>query len=478
VRVDRSFRRSSCRHLFGWVVLAAVSVASPDAWGEPLAAPSGRTAADAVDHEGWRLLRTGRFLPPDFDQEVFDSLHTVWEEPARSAAAAADLSTRRRMAMERYGLTPDPDDPSRPLQYVVDVDGSWTMSCLACHQGSVAGRVIPGLPNTAYALETLTEEVRLVKVRTRKALGHMDYGSLLLPLGTTVGTTNAVIFGVALMRHRDADLAIVERPPRFDLAHHDMDAPPWWHYARKRSLYADGFAPKGHRMLMQFLLVRENGPERFREWEEDFRSIEDWLEGLSPPDWPWEIDSTLAERGRGVFESHCAECHGSHATGAAYPGRVVPIDEIGTDRARFDSLSSGDRRALVESWFGRDDASDGGTSAASIDTAGYVAPPLDGIWASAPYFHNGSVPTLWHVLHPDERPVVWTRSADEAGEYDRDRVGLAVETLPDRPADLSAAARRRYFDTRRHGKSAAGHDYPAAVPTGERKALLEFLKTL
>ena len=67
--------------------------------------------------------------------------------------------------MDRYGLSPHPDDPSRSLQYVVDGAGKWTMSCLACHQGSVAGRVIPGAPNTRYALETLTEEVRQVKLR-------------------------------------------------------------------------------------------------------------------------------------------------------------------------------------------------------------------------------------------------------------------------------------------------------------------------
>jgi hypothetical protein len=81
------------------------------------------------------------------------------------------------------------------------------MSCLACHQGTVAGRVIPGAPNTRYALETLTEEVRQVKLRQGKALGHMDLGGLLMPLGTTNGTTNAVMFGVALMQHRDPDLS-------------------------------------------------------------------------------------------------------------------------------------------------------------------------------------------------------------------------------------------------------------------------------
>ena len=39
-----------------------------------------------------------------------------------------------------------------------------------------------------------------------------------------------------------------------------------------------------------------------------------------------------------------------------------------------------------------------------LNSGGYVAPDLSGIWATAPYLHNGSVPTLWHLLHPAERP--------------------------------------------------------------------------
>ena len=245
--------------------------------------------ADAGERDrqarGQAHLSGKAYLPSDFDQEVFDELWTTWEKPLRERAERAGLPERRLMAMERYGLLPHPSDASRSLQYVVDATGNWTMSCLACHQGQVGGTMIPGLPNSNYALETLTEEVRAVKVRQRKPFGHMDLGSLLLPLGTTVGTTNAVIFGVALMRHRDADLAIVQRPPRFDLVHHDMDAPPWWHYAKRNSLYLDGFAAQGHRPLMQFLLVKENGPERFREWEEDFRDIEAWIAALTQPAW-------------------------------------------------------------------------------------------------------------------------------------------------------------------------------------------------
>jgi mono/diheme cytochrome c family protein len=434
-------------------------------------------AGDAA--RGREHLLSRAYLPADFDQEVFDELWTTWEEPLKAQAARATVAERRRMAMDRYGLTPHPDDPSRSLQYVVGAAGSWTMSCLACHQGQVRGSAIPGVPNSSYALETLTEEVRAVKVRQRKTFGHMDLGSLLLPLGTTVGTTNAVIFGVALMRHRDADLAIVQRPPRFDLMHHDMDAPAWWHYRKRKSLYVDGFAAKGHRVLMQFLLVKENGPEKFREWEDEFRDIEAWIASLEPPRWPGTIDAALAERGRGVFGRHCAECHGTYGPDGSYPERLVPLAEVATDPVRLRSLSRQDRAALNASWFGHFGAD---RQAADVDLAareaggGYVAPPLDGVWASAPYLHNGSVPTLWHLLHPDARPVVWRRT--DTG-YDDDRVGLEVEELADLPAEkLPPAERRRHFDTRKPGKSAAGHDFPAALDAGERAAVLEYLKTL
>ena len=435
------------------------------------------SGAAAAAEPGLRELLTRAYLPADFDQEVFDELWTTWEEPARSRAERAPLAERRRLTMDRYGLLPLPDDPSRSYQYVVDAAGGWTMSCLACHQGQVGGRVIPGLPNSTYALETLTDEVRQVKIRQAKPLGHMDLGGLLMPLGTTVGTTNAVMFGVALMRHRDADLAIVTRPPRFDLVHHDMDAPPWWHYRRRRSLYVDGFAPQGHRMLMQFLLVKENGPERFREWEEEFRSIERWIAGLEPPAWPGAVDGDVAARGAVVYADHCAACHGTAGDRGPLAERVVPLDDVGTDPVRLASLSAADRAALNASWFGHHGAD---AEAAGLGpreaAAGYVAPPLDGVWASAPYFHNGSVPTLWHVLHPESRPVVWRRTVTG---YDEARVGLEVEEFADVPADLRLPAeRRRVFDTRRPGKRATGHDYPAALSTAERAELLEFLKTL
>ena len=59
-------------------------------------------------------------------------------------------------------------------------------------------------------------------------------------------------------------------------------------------------------------------------------------------------------------------------------------------------------------------------------TPGYQAPPLDGVWATAPYFHNASVPTLYAVLNSRARPRIFTRSFRTA-EEDFDRAFATIE---------------------------------------------------
>lgn len=438
------------------------------------------TSALAADHppaglpaeqRGYWLLVNKAYVTPDFDQQTFDSTWKFWPEPLKSRAEKASPDERRKMAFSRYGLTPRPDDPDKPLQYVVDESGVWTMNCFACHGGKVAEQHWPGLPNSLYALQTLTEETRAAKVALGKPLGRMDFGSVFVPLGATNGTTNAVNFGVALMGFRDADLNFhADRiPPK--MTHHDMDAPPWWHFKRKRMLYIDGFAEKGHRALSQFAMVRSNGPEKFRAWEAEFRDIYAYITSIEPPKYPYPIDGDLAQRGRVAFEKHCAECHGTYGSNGSYPEKLVPIDEVQTDRVRLGALSPAHRDSYGKSWFAHY-----GEKKYLRDPGGYVAPPLDGIWASAPYFHNGSVPTLWHVLHPDRRPVVWKRTEDG---YDVARVGLEVETFDELPADAASGWQRRaHYDTRGFGKSAAGHDFPDALSAEEKQAVLEYLKSL
>ena len=440
-----------------------------------LSAENGSDPQDRApsSERGYELLTTKAYLPPDFDQQIFDELWRSWEEPLRSQAERASLEERRRMAFSRYGLTQLRDAAAgRPIQYVVDAQGNWSMNCLACHQGKVAGQVIPGAPNTLFALESLTDEVRATKLRLDRPLARMDMGSLLMPLGSSNGTTNAVMFGVLLLSFRDADLNVLNHRTLPKMVHHDHDAPAWWNFRKRQTIYSDGFADKNHRALMQFLLVKENGPTRFQQWEDDFRDIYAYLESLRPPKYPWPVDEQLAARGQLVFNENCARCHGTYGADESYPNMIVPIEEVATDRVRLDALTVEHREHYRETWF-----DNYGQSQTITDPGGYVAPPLDGIWASAPYFHNGSVPTLWHVLHPDQRPGIWLRSEDG---YDRQRVGLEIDefqALPDNARSL-IKERRRYFDTSRAGKSAAGHDFPNELSEAERKSVLEYLKTL
>ncbi len=441
----------------------------------PLVATEPATDRAAAER-GYKLLVEKAYLPPDFDQEVFDSAWKEWPEPLRSEAERATPDQRRQLAFARYGLTPRAGDPNKPLQYVVDASGNWTMNCFACHGGTVPDgkggvTIHPGAPNSRFALQTLTEETRLAKAALGRPFTRMDVGGAFIPLGATNGTTNAVMFGVVLMGLRDADLNFDARRGIPKMTHHDMDAPPWWHFKRKSMLYIDGFAAKGHRGLMQFMLVRTNGPEKFRGWEDEFRDVFAYLSSVEPPKYPYPIDEKLAAMGQAAFSRVCADCHGTYGKGGQYPEKLVPIEEAGTDRIRLDALTPAHRDAYGQSWF-----AEYGKLKYLRDPGGYVAPPLDGIWASAPYFHNGSVPTLWHVLHPSERPVVWKRS--EAG-YDPSRVGPEIEALSRLPADVtSGSERREYFDTRAFGKSAKGHDFPDELTAGEKRAVLEYLKTL
>src|SRR4051812_21555915 len=167
------------------------------------ACASGRAADSAPRpsqaERGYALLVDKPYLPADFDQETFDAVWKQWPEPLRSQAEKASPDERRKMAFERYGLTPRPDDPSKPLQYVVDAQGNWTMNCFACHGGTIPdgkgdspkASVWPGAPNSHFALQTLTEETRLIKPELQKPLSRMDLGSVFVPLGSTNGTTNA-----------------------------------------------------------------------------------------------------------------------------------------------------------------------------------------------------------------------------------------------------------------------------------------------
>ncbi len=204
--------------------------------------------------------------------------------------------------------------------------------------------------------------------------------------------------------------------------------------------------------------------------------IEAWLRDLPPPEYPFAIDETLAEKGAGVYAARCAGCHDF---GSPLIGQAIPLEDIGTDPHRLWSYTDTLRRAQIDytsgySWAFR----------TFRVTDGYATQPLDGIWARAPYLHNGAVPSIWDLLSPDaERPVAFEVGVDI---YDQQRMGFQAARLT--PAgdgfmteggDAYAGA-HQLLDTRLKGNAATGHTgprYGTDLGQPDKRGLIEYLKT-
>lgn len=196
--------------------------------------------------------------------------------------------------------------------------------------------------------------------------------------------------------------------------------------------------------------------ERRNEW------IESFISKLEPPPFPGPVDQELSNRGKALYAERCASCH---AEGAARTGTAIPLAELGTDPEHVLAWQQhdADRMNFVVGALGARRSDVQGAQ------EGYVSRPLVGAWLLGPYLHNGSVPTLWDLLSaPPRRPAVFYRGYDVV---DLDRVGF-VST------GAAAEANGFRFDTSLRGNGNSGHDYGSDIGDADRRALLEYLKTL
>ena len=443
--------------------------------------PSEPTPAD----RGRDALLGRCFSAPFVPRSAYENLWKEWGLKDRPADFAAQVR-------DRYGLhdAPYPND-GLPMGLrtaqgrrgpAVGVD------CMLCHGGSLFGKSYVGVPNTSLDLYGLFRD-----------LSEADGGPTFFPyrLSNVRGTTESTASAVWLIALRDKDLNF--RLPAADLGPIPdqlcEDAPAWWLLKRKQTMYHNGQIDAGAiRPLMTFMLSPLAPRAKFDKEEPTFADIRQYLGTLEAPKYPFPVDASLAERGKAVFAESCAKCHGDYdaagagaggATGGrtvgSYPNKVIPLEKIGTDPSLVRGLSPAIEGHFRQSWFTKERGPDGQPYPLRYNE-GYQAPPLDGVWATAPYLHNGSVPTLHHLLKSDARPRAFTRSyRTGVNDYDPERVGWKATSVDPLPAGKTPAERdreRAVYDTTKPGRSNAGHPYGDELTDQQRRAVIEYLKTL
>jgi hypothetical protein len=242
-----------------------------------------------------------------------------------------------------------------------------------------------------------------------------------------------------------------------------------------------------------------------------------FIDNLPPPPYPFPgVDLTRARQGKALFRQTCVGCHTPRNQ------TIYPAAKLGVDPNRTmvnTSVSRYGLAALVTeacSIYGLNNAGKPGADwcvpqggwQARLDeyfrdtprrvaegSNGYKADMLHGIWAQAPYLHNGSVPTLGQLLCPSTRPRRFLRGNLY---YDEALVGFEWANRPTSrygPNDLILI---KEYDTTVPGKANTGHTFGAELcpdtsgldPTADRReiekrllqspvgSLLAYLKTL
>jgi len=419
---------------------------------DPAAAERGRIA----------LTSTG-YLKPAWSDQTFQNVGKLWG--ASAPDPVSDPMGYAQAFAKRYGLHPAPypnDGLPMGIRKGNGPDGSKqgiAIDCMACHGGSIGGKSYVGLGNTQLDMKSLFNEMM-------RADGKRPPPSLFVT-NSSRGTVNAGMFSVVLLSLRNPDLSFRSFPLLLGANLPELDVPPWWILGKKATMYYDGRTDaRSVRTNMQFLLG-EKTLEQFKELEPTFRDIHAYLKSLSPPKYPFPIDGPKADAGKAIFVKTCARCHGTYGPGGEYPDRIVELKEIGTDPARAVGVAPRFVAHYNSTWFGEDFPVD-------EQMVGYQAPPLDGIWASAPYLHNGSVPTLATLLKSSDRPGRYYRpTSTDFDQYDPENVGWKFE----RPTD-SLDKSRSLFDSSRFGLGNGGHTFGDGLSDDARSKLIEYLKTL
>jgi mono/diheme cytochrome c family protein len=379
------------------------------------------------------------------------------------------------------------------------------INCFTCHAGVVRGQVVAGLGNNHI------NQSEPQRARTR---GDNFGPYAVWRLGSRL--EDPANKGLELAKKKTALEALIdsiELPP--------VDPMPWWlmKYKKKDYWYADAAPDDAASFSINFTTPH---PDMNAHHEEHVQLVSKALafarETVSPP-FPGKLDAALVQQGADLFHGRvapqdktgfraCTTCHGSYTKKSQQSDLSEPgswsvsydfshmLRNVNTDKAYNTTLQRlqpvADHLEKLGQYLAAQGVPPEGIPHVTVPKSeGYVAPPLVGVWASAPYFHNGSVPTIEAVLDSSQRPEIWSRDHRDPFAYDLERVGMAYKTISRAEFDESAARadgkplfaqavidHTANYDTLAFGHGNQGHTFGDRLTAAERRAIIEFLKSL
>ncbi|MEM8793964.1 MAG: hypothetical protein AAGE61_00245 [Pseudomonadota bacterium] len=402
------------------------------------------------------------------------------------------------------------------------------LGCAACHAGVTYdenGRPQPdrawlGMPNTSINLEAYVASVFEVLVRrtedTEKLL--ITVGDLFPEMDVREALTLR-FFVLPIVKDRLAELSEVRAPLPFPNGvpgstngvaalkwalgtpllgdgpddNGIVSIPDLGHRSWRTSLLADGaYAPvgknrqrpidkeevtKGHlndlAAITTFFTVPSMGVDSGTAINhlDKATAIFDFIENAyAPQAFPGPIDKLAAQRGARSYSETCSECHGTYEWQGEQPILTLfPnwLGDVGTDPLRAQAFTPKLADAI-----GKTSHKD---VLSAVSTGKYAAPPLTGIWASAPYLHNGSIPTIQTLLNPNLRT---TRFQVGGHAIDFQHLGIALQTNGAYPDGYEPFSDPIWFDTSIAGFGNDGHKFGSDLSDDEKRDLIEFLKLL
>ena len=357
-------------------------------------------------------------------------------------------------------------------------------NCLQCHSQMFDGRLVVGLGNsfsdftkqigaTAMMAERFLQNLKGDEAKKYEAAkSFITSVKTVAPnlITSTKGVNLADGLATLLVAHRDP--VTLQWNEKSSLTIPDelipTDVPAWWLLKKKNGMFYSGFGRGDFgRFLMASNLLTVSDTTEATEVDSHFNDVLAYINSIEPPKYPKSIDEALAAKGEKIFTAACAGCHGTYGANGKYPNLLIPESIIQTDSALYTSNYSNPQ--FVE-WFNKSWFTSGDHPAQLVPYRGYIAPPLDGIWMTAPYMHNGSVPDLEAMLNSKKRPKYWQRDfLKQSFNYDIPGWNYEKKETP---------GGSEVYNTTLKGFGNYGHYFGDKLSRKKRKAVIEYLKTL